>query len=142
MPLGANVAGLPVFMGNTARSALRRAGQQAHHRRHACLHAELLENVLEMLLDCARTHVENAVRRPRARSQMLSVVTSEATRRGNRSSPELAKLSRPQASAAISFSSFKPCSAMRAARVATDSPQGSRAYVETRMARSCPSSGV
>src|SRR5712691_1611134 len=59
MPLGAIVAGLPVRMGNTARSALRRAGQQAHHRGHARLHAQLLENVLEMLLDRARAHVEN-----------------------------------------------------------------------------------
>src|SRR5258705_13665575 len=57
MPLGAIVAGLPVFMGNTSRSTLRRTRQQAHHGRHARLHAEFFENVLEMLLHCARTHV-------------------------------------------------------------------------------------
>src|SRR5580765_4909970 len=62
MPLGAIVAGLPVVMGNTRRAAVstsRRAGQQAHHRRHARLDAELLENVLEMLLDRARAHIED-----------------------------------------------------------------------------------
>src|SRR5712671_30658 len=59
MPLGAIVAGLPVCMGNTSRSTLRRTRQQAHHGRHARLHAEFFENVLEMLLHRARTHVEN-----------------------------------------------------------------------------------
>ena len=50
MPLGAIVAGLPVCMGNTGRSTLRRTRQQAHHGGHARLHAEFFENVLEMLL--------------------------------------------------------------------------------------------
>ena len=89
----------------------------------------------------ARLGALNTVRRPRARSQMLSVVTSEATRRGSRSSPELAKLSRLQASAAISFSSFRPCSAMRAARVAMNSPQGARLRGNT-YGVVAPSSGV
>src|SRR5258708_40163351 len=59
MPLGAIVAGLPVCMGNTGGSTLRRTRQQAHHGGHARLHAEFFENVLEMLLHRARTHVEN-----------------------------------------------------------------------------------
>src|SRR5258708_27557183 len=55
MPLGAIVAGLPVCMGNTGGSTLRRTRQQAHHGGHARLHAEFFENVLEMQI--GRAHV-------------------------------------------------------------------------------------
>src|SRR5258708_19723493 len=59
MPRVAIVGGLPVWMGNTARSGSRRAGQQAHHGGHARLDSEFFENVLEMLLHRARAHAEN-----------------------------------------------------------------------------------
>src|SRR5438309_2885973 len=59
MPRDAIVGGLPVSMGNTARSPSRRAGEQTHHRRRARLDAELFENMLEMLLHGARAQIEN-----------------------------------------------------------------------------------
>src|SRR5882672_12605111 len=87
MPLGAIVAGLPVVMGNTSRSTLRRTPQQAHHGRHARLHAELLENVLEMLLHRARTHIEDrgdfgvGLARPRPLQHFALAPSERRTRR-------------------------------------------------------------
>src|SRR5258708_19731086 len=89
MPRVAIVGGLPVWMGNTARSGSRRAGQQAHHGGHARLDSEFFENVLEMLLHRARAHAENrtdlevGLTRP-GPLQHLALARREAHARGGR----------------------------------------------------------